>query len=159
MRNSAFLLLILFFSRSLFAQESVIIERTPIHGKEVSTLTAMSLDILPGGGHFYLGNTLSGTVFAVLKTGGIASGYFFYKSWQKKKNRENGTSARQHDSDRAAQRFTFSIFGTAAVYGISWYKVYTDCEDINHRAQPVFEIGKNQDSGNLTASIGLSYSF
>jgi hypothetical protein len=159
MRSSLCILLLFLFLQNLSAQENSIIEKTPIHGKEISTFTAMSFDILPGGGHFYLGNYISGSIFAVLKTGGIMSGYFFYQSWQKKKGRENGTTGRKKDSDRAAQRFTFSVFGATAAYGISWYKVYTDCSDINYRAQPVFEIGSTADDSGFCASIGLSHSF
>jgi hypothetical protein len=161
MKISAILLLIMItcFSAGLSAQEKSVVEKTPVRGNEVSIPAAMSLDILPGGGHFYLGNYYSGAAFAVLKSAGILSGFFLYRSWQDKKSKEDGSVTRKRVSDRAAQRFTFAVFGSAALYGISWYKVYTDCEEINYRARPVFEVGSGSFDGKFNASAGLSFSF
>jgi hypothetical protein len=144
----------------LSAQEKPVIERLPLTHQGVSTSSAMLLDIVPGGGHFYLGNTGNGVLFALLKTGGAASSFYFYRDWQSKNKDDNAGSKKV--SDRAAQKFTFSVLASAAVYIVSWSKVYSDCQDINRAARPVFEISSLDplfSSTRYSVRAGMSFNF
>ena len=90
----------LLFSVSVYAadaspQDFPVSEKIPITKDKVSVTTAMFLDILPGGGHFYLGNYGSGTFFGILKTGSAASIWYFYSQWQDSRKKYHSVSADQ----------------------------------------------------------------
>lgn len=140
---------------------------TPEQSGGVSMATALALDFfVPGGGHFYTGNMYTGYVFAGAKLFAAYLIYFSYRDWMYRKSlfraakRANAEIDPNHelefehpeggyhtveefrrDYDRAAQRFTFSILGTAALYSVSLLMTYNAVHKINERRIPVFEIG------------------
>jgi hypothetical protein len=134
----------------------------PVRAPEKSLSTALFLDIaVPGGGHFYTGDTYTGVAFAALKAAGAYMIYYCYADWKYRRslyrasrraneNIDPGHSLEFEDPeggymtvddyrrgyDRAAQRFTFSILANAALYVVSaafvWYRV----AEINENAVP-----------------------
>jgi hypothetical protein len=144
------------------AQEKPVIERLPVAQQGVSTSRAMIFDLFPGGGHFYLENSGNGIMFALLKTGGAAASFYFYRDWKSKQKNENTGADSKKASDRAAQKFTFSILGGIAVHIISWSVVYSDCQEINRSARPVFEISSIDplfSSTRCSVRAGMSFNF
>jgi hypothetical protein len=150
--GSVFLLLL---AGSLYAAdtpspESQVSEKIPRIKEKVSVSTAMILDLAPGGGHFYLGNYGYGATFGLLKVGAAASTWYFYSDWQNSKTKYRRASSDQAvsyklQSDRAAQRMTFSIIGCIVIQAASWLKVYSDCQDRNADSYPVFDVGFRDD--------------
>lgn len=140
---------------------------TPEQGEGVSMAAALTLDlIVPGGGHFYVGNIYSGYFFAGAKLLAAYCIYFSYRDWiyrrslyraAKRANAEidpnhelefespeggyNTVEEFRRDYDRAAQRITFSVLGTAALYTVSMILTYHSVKKINERRIPAFEIG------------------
>ena len=139
---------------------------TPQGGEKVSLRKALLLDLLvPGGGHFYTGNTGFGITFASLKVIGLWSLYYCYSDW--KYRRSLYYSARdanesmdpdhrlyfedpdggyktvdeyERDYDRAAQRITFAVLANVLVYASSMIFTYYHVVRINENAVPTFEI-------------------
>jgi len=131
--------------------DSPVGDMIPRTKEKVSVSTAMILDVLPGGGHFYLGNYGYGATFGLLKVGAAASTWYFYSQWQDSKSKYRRAPADQAgsyklQSDRAAQRMTFSIIGSVVVQAASWLKVYSDCQDRNADSYPVFDLGFRDDN-------------
>jgi hypothetical protein len=158
------LIAVFFFTGSAYgadspSPESPVAEKIPRAKEKVSVTTAMVLDIVPGGGHFYLGNYGYGVTFGLLKVGAAASTWYFYSDWQKSKTRYRRASDDQSGkyklrSDRAAQRMTFSVIGSVVIQASSWFKVYSDCQDLNADSYPVFDLGLRDDSG-AVSSVGI----
>jgi hypothetical protein len=137
----------------------------------VSMATALALDlIVPGGGHFYCGNVYTGYVFAGVKLFAGYLVYYSYRDWvyrrslyraAKRANAEidpnhelefeepgggyNTVEEFRRDYDRAAQKITFSVLGTAAVYAVSLLMTYHSVQKINADCVPTFEIGYFRD--------------
>lgn len=140
---------------------------TPEQDTGISMTTALTLDlVVPGGGHFYVGNMYTGYFFAGAKLFAAYLIYFSYRDWiyrkslyraAKKANAEidpnhelefenpgggySTVDEFRRDYDRAAQRITFSVLGTAALYTASLLLTYHSVKKINERRIPTFEIG------------------
>jgi hypothetical protein len=163
----AFLLSIPLYGADSQSSESTVSEKIPRMKEKVSVPTAMILDLAPGGGHFYLGNYGYGATFGLLKIGAAASTWYFYSDWQDSKSKYHRAPADKagsfkQQSDRAAQRMTFSVIGCVVIQAASWLKVYSDCQDRNVDTYPVFDIGFHDD--NISGSsamvfIGMSRRF
>ena len=124
-----------------------------------SYLKVLSIDLLvPGGGHFYLGNYYSGAVFAGLKVISVFSFYYFYNDLEKK--RDDYHSLQKDPSagysqiekyrleyERAHQHVAFAVIGTAAAYISSLIFNYSDIKIINERAIPAFDFGFSSPYG------------
>lgn len=162
---------------------------TPGGGEKVSLTEALVLDLLvPGGGHFYTGNTGLGVTFASLKVIGLWSLYYCYSDW--KYRRSLYYSARdanesidpdhrlefedpeggyktvdeyERDYDRAAQRITFSILANVLVYAASMIFTYYNVMQINENAVPTFEIryscANNEHEGEALLTAGYTYRY
>lgn len=117
-----------------------------------SYLKVLTIDMLvPGGGHFYLGNYYTGAAFAGLKIAGALSLYYFYNDLENKRDeyhsiqRDTAADADniegyRREYERAHQHFAFAIIGTAAAYISSLFFNYSDIKDINERAVPTFDL-------------------
>ncbi len=161
----------------------------PMRAPEKSLATALLLDLaVPGGGHFYTGDTYTGVTFAALKVVGAYMIYYCYADWKYRRslyrasrraneNIDPGHRLEFEDPeggymtvddyrrgyDRAAQRFTFSILANAALYVVSaafvWYRV----TEINENAVPTFELQHSRDTfdlgGEYTLAMRFSYRF
>jgi hypothetical protein len=139
-------------------------EKIPRMKEKVSTTRAMIFDLVPGGGHFYLGNYGSGAFFGIMKTGSYASILYFYSQWQDSKTKYRRASDDQANkyklrSDRAAQRMTFSVIGSVVIQAASWIKVWSDCSDINSESFPVFDIGFRDDAALRTQQFYCGAAF
>jgi len=141
----------------------------PSAGEEVSLFMALTLDVtVPGGGHFYTGDYYWGITFCALKLLGVYSVYYFYQEWQFRRSlynsskRANEEMDPSHDLefedpegghktveefrreyDAAAQRITFAILATLAVYTTSAILVYFKVKRINEKVIPTFPLQVN----------------
>ena len=134
-------------------------DRIPQINPGHSYLKGLSIDLLvPGGGHFYLGNYYSGALFAGLKIIGVLSLYYYYNDLEKK--RDNYNSIRQDPSagtdkiegdkleyERAHQHVAFAVIGTAAAYLSSLIFNYTDLKIFNEKSIPAFDYKYSLDRG------------
>ncbi|MCX7678153.1 MAG: hypothetical protein N2316_02945 [Spirochaetes bacterium] len=168
---------LLFLSIAMFSQdcvsqpngkeESTTYDVMPTKLESLSLSTALVLDVvIPGGGHFYMGNVYTGYAFASLKLLFLYFIYYSYRDWEYRRSlyrsaqRANELIDPHHelefelpeggyntvedfrrDYDRAAQRITFSVVGTVAVYVISGIITYYSVEKYNAQCVPTFEIG------------------
>lgn len=158
---------------------------TPDRGEGVSMTAALVLDlVVPGGGHFYLGNMYSGYFFAGAKILAAYLVYFSYHDWVYRRSlyraakRANAEIDPNHelefedpggeyktveefrrDYDRAAQRITFSVLGSAAIYTISLLVTYHSVQKINSRRIPTFEIGYSRGIFGYGREDVLTFSF
>jgi len=161
----------------------------PIRAPEKSLATALLLDLaVPGGGHFYTGDTYTGVTFAALKAVGAYMIYYCYADWKYRRslyrasrraneNIDPGHRLEFEDpaggymtvddykrgSDRAAQRFTFSILANAALYVVSAAFVWFRVAEINENEIPTFEMQYSRDTfglqGEHTLAMRFSYRF
>jgi hypothetical protein len=157
----------------------------PEEKEKVSLASAITLDIvIPGGGHFYIGNYYQGLTFIALKLLGAYSIYYFYQDWEYSRSlyyasrRANESIDPDHELefkdpeggyktveeyrreyDKAVQRITFAIIATAAIYITSVIFVYFDVREINERAVPTFDLQYSCDkiNGSIEGVISISY--
>ena len=147
----------------VFSSDAAVIDRTPQAGISVSTTAAMALDLFPGGGHFYTGHYVSGTVFGGAKIGFAGVSWLLY-SYSQSAGRNYRTAKRtrvalgvsdstpisgpdgrirpvssyRKDYDRRLHYFTLSLAANAALWTASWLVVWNYCEDQNRSAVPAF---------------------
>ena len=154
-------------ARSDKKREAVVTDMTPQKRPGVSMPFALALDtVVPGGGHFYIGEYVWGAGFAAAKIGGACTFYYFYKEWVYKRSLYQAASKAndaldpthylsfkapdgsykavweyKRDYDRAAEKMAFAAIGNAAVYVFSWAMTYYHVDKINERTIPAFEVG------------------
>lgn len=143
---------------------------TPRAGEEVSLFMALTLDVtVPGGGHFYTGDYYWGITFCALKLLSVYSVYYFYNEWQFRRSLYNASKRADEEMDpshelefedpdggyktveefrreydAAAQRITFAIVATLAVYTTSAILVYFNVKRINEKKVPTFPLQVNR---------------
>ncbi len=142
--------------------------RIPKMKQGQSYLKVMSIDLLvPGGGHFYLGNYYSGAAFAGLKLAGIFSLYYFYNELGEKRDGyhsaqadpsagDNQIERHKREYERAHQHTAFAVIGTAAVYISSLIFNYSDISLFNDRAIPAFDTGCSGRVGEREIFLGFN---
>ncbi len=164
-------------------------ELEPRRRAGLSMAEALALDLaIPGGGHFYTGNMYTGGAFAALKVLGIWAVYYSFRDWQYRRSlyraarRANAELDPGHelqfekpgggystvedfrrDYDRAAQRTTFSVLGTAAVYAVSLIMTYQSVKKINAESIPSFDLqyscGILDGKGEMALSLSMTRRF
>ncbi len=143
----------------------------PRKKQKISVAEALAVDLaLPGGGALYYKNYYYGAGFAALKIAGIYGIYYYYKDWEFKRSlyysarRANNSMDPDHelqfkvpgggyktvrelkqDYDRSAQRITFSVIATTAVYAASLLFTWHEVDKMNESAIPTFEIAYSCD--------------
>lgn len=134
-----------------------------------SCLKVLSIDLLiPGGGHFYLGNYYSGALFAGLKITGAFALYYFYNDLEKKRDEyhsiqddssagKNQIEGQRREYESAHENVMFAAIGTAAVYLSSLIFNYADLKIFNERSIPAFEYKYSLDPG--TSGRGHEFFF
>jgi hypothetical protein len=158
-----FLSYILFLGAPLFSSDTVIGEKKPFSDSTYSTAAAMTLDFLPGGGHFYTGHYISGSLFFASKIGMAGVSWLLYsysesagrnyRSAKKERDffgvsdstpipgRNRSVSSYRRDYDRKIQFLTMSLAANAALWAASWLMVWNYCDDVNKTAIPSFDAG------------------
>ncbi|HEY1405696.1 MAG TPA: hypothetical protein VF857_03720 [Spirochaetota bacterium] len=172
---------------SAFAAESgdaALYDKIPQKENGVSTGKALMCDLLPGGGHFYLGDYWRGTIFATGKLGGYGALYYFYGLYQERKQNYNravrtrnslgvssstpikgpdgrtrSTNGYKKDYDRSVQWMTFSVVGNVAIQTISMIMVYGRCQEINRETIPSFDVAILRDDKGPLVYCGLTARF
>lgn len=159
----ALLLMFTLSSLPVFSADSGLIEKTPVTGPVYSTGTAMAFDFFPGGGHFYTGHYLSGTLVGASKIGFAGTAWFLYScSDTARKNyrgavrvrdssgvsddtpvygpdgRKRSAASYRREYDKRRQYFTLSMAANCALWAASWIMVWNYCEDQNRSSIPSF---------------------
>lgn len=141
--------------------------------EELSTVKTLTLDLfLPGGGHFYRGDHISGIIFMSLKIAGAYSMYHFYRRWDRAGDRydsarNSGQSAETIESlkkshDRDAQYITFASISNVLLYTISAIINFNMVNKKNEKSYPSFDVhfplgGKLQGEGLITMQYNFRY--
>ena len=159
-------------------------DKTPQKSRGVSTGTALLLDVVPGGGHFYLGDYWRGSFFAAGRLGGFGALYFCYDRFRDKRDlyrradriraaqgvddsakihgpdgKHRSVNSYRKDYDRATQWLTFSVIGNAAIQTASMIVVYGRCQEINRNAVPSFDVAILGDGKGPIVYCGLTCRF
>ncbi len=154
----------------IIASEKRTVENLFVEKKEeVSLTTTLLLDFtLPGGGHFYRGDYLTGSAFLALKiTGGLMT-WYFVTNWKEAEESYNnsksaGVSADELENerrryDKSAQYVTFTVALNILVYGVSALINYNSVTKTNERAFPALNIslsGGNEYSDEYILNFGV----
>ncbi len=143
----------------------------PRKNKQISIITALALDLsVPGGGHFYRGEYVTGALFAAIKSAGIFTTWYLY---DKKRSAENDFKAEKRHGrlrasadgagiryDRASQYYTFSLISCFMAYFVSALVNYNGVIKIRENQYPTFEITtfiKNPGRPENILSLGYEY--
>ena len=149
---------------SAFSADSAIVEKKPSTGPVYSTGTAMTFDVFPGGGHFYTGHYVSGTLVGASKIGLAGTSWFLYSySVTARRNyrdavkirdssgvsddtpisgpdgRKRSVSSYRREYDRKRHYFTLSLAANCALWAASWIMVWNYCDDRNSNSVPTFD--------------------
>ena len=160
---SSLILCILFSGTPLFSSDTVVGEKNPFADRQYSTAAAVSLDFFPGGGHFYTGHYLSGTLFCASKIGMAGVSWLLYsysesaernyRSAERERadlglsdstpipGKNRSVSSYRRDYDRKVQFLTMSLAANAALWAASWLMVWKYCDDMNESSIPSFDAG------------------